>query len=136
MPWLLILALGGGGYYVYDKKKKNPNWSPLAALTGKKKAALEKVKATSTPTPAVTAGLDPNMTSGQVAQVNAALAGATDPAPVYAMASDLSSAYPNSATALIAKADALQAAKASGASDSELLQNMLAAGTYSFPEGS
>ena len=127
MPIWLLLALGGGGYYVY-KKKKDPSWSPM------KGHALGKVKKTSAAaTPSPTVGLDPGMTSEQVAAVNAALSSATDPAPVYALASQLSDTAPNSAKALIAKADALSAAKAQGASDAQVLQAMMTAGT---PSGS
>ena len=70
MPLLLIALLAAGGYAVYEKKK-NPNWNPLASITGQKSAALSKVAQTSTPTPASTAGLDPNMTSAQVAAAQA-----------------------------------------------------------------
>ena len=118
MPLLLIALLAAGGYAVYEKKK-NPNWNPLASITGQKSAALSKVAQTSTPTPASTAGLDPNMTSAQVAAANSLLAAGSDSAAMYSLASDYSNAgFVNTAKALIAKADAVSQAKTAGAADS------------------
>lgn len=125
VPWILA-AIGAG--YVYKKK---PEWLPSAIRpksASRKIAALGAVSATSRPTPAPTAGLDPNMTSAEVAAANGLLAGSADAGAMYAMASDYSGrGYVKTAEALIQKADAVSAAKTHGADDEALYAQMMAA---------
>jgi len=127
IPW--VLGLAGAGY-VYKKK---PEWLPKAirpAAADKRIAALSAVKATSVPTPASTAGMDPNMATAEVAAANGLLSGGTDASAMYQMASDYSEkGYVRTSEALIAKADAITAAQKHGADDAALLAQMNAATT-------
>lgn len=124
------IALLGAGAYVYKKK---PQWIP-AAIRPKslqKDVALAKVAATTKSTPHAGAGMDPGMTSAQVAAANGMLTSATDPSPVYAMASDYSGlGFVKTSEALIAKAEALAEARKHGAEDDELLAQMRAASSH------
>lgn len=124
--WFALIA----GAYIYKKK---PEWipAPIRPKHGDKKvAALANVQATSRPTPAPTAGLDPNMSSAEVASANGLLGGGTDSAAMYAMASSYSEkGYVNTAEALIKKADAIETAKKHGADDDALQAQMNAAAT-------
>lgn len=127
IPWAIGLA---GAGYVYKKK---PEWLPKAlrpASADKKIAALHAVKASSTPTPSATAGMDANMATAEVAAANGLLSGGTDASAMYAMASDYSEkGYVKTSEALIAKADAITAAQKHGADDASLLAQMNAATT-------
>ena len=130
MSWIPWIAGALGVGYVYKKK---PEWLPKAlrpAAADKRIAALKAVKATSSPTPAATAGMDPNMATAEVAAANGLLSGGTDASAMYAMASDYSEkGYVRTSEALIAKADAITAAQKHGADDAALLAQMNAATT-------
>lgn len=130
MSWIPWIAGALGVGYVYKKK---PEWLPKAirpASADKKIAALHAVKYTSAPTPAATAGMDPNMATAEVAAANGLLSGGTDASAMYAMASDYSEKnYHATSEALIAKADAITAAQKHGADDAALLAQMQAATT-------
>jgi hypothetical protein len=124
---LALIAAGLGGFYVY---KKRPDLLPKALQPKAKAVALDKVVQTSAAaTPHATAGMDPGMTTADVAAANQLLASSKDASAMNAMASSLSEAgHNNTAKALIAKADSLGAAKASGASDDDIYKAMMAAG--------
>lgn len=125
-----LVWIGGalGAAYVYKKK---PQYLPHFLQPkdhAKKVAALGHVTATSNPTPAATAGLDPHMSTQEIAAANGLLQNSADPAALYQMASDYSEkGYVATAKALIAKADAVSAAQKHGASDEEIFQQMMAA---------
>ncbi|MHB2027567.1 MAG: hypothetical protein ACYCPT_01965 [Acidimicrobiales bacterium] len=124
---LLIAGLGSGVWWMrkYEPSKLPKFLQPAPSVM--KAAAVQRVVATSVPTPVASAGLDPGMTSAQVQAANVLLAAGTDSAAMYQMASDYSAlGYVNTAKALIAKADAITAAKSEGASDQEILSQMMA----------
>jgi hypothetical protein len=128
MLFPILLGLGVGGFYVY---KKHPEWLPaqLKPSAGNKAVALNKVvNASMNTTPHPTAGKDPGMTTAQVDAANQLIASSTDSKAMNALASDYSAkGLNNTATALITKANAVDAAKASQASDDELYKAMMTA---------
>jgi hypothetical protein len=130
MQPLTFLLLGGLGYYGY-KKYQNPLWSPLTSLCASphdKVLALEKVKVTSVPTPALSVALDPNMTTNQVHEVNTTLVSEIDPHKIAAHADVLHDlGHTQSANALTAKANAVGEAMALGASDADIHKKQLEA---------
>ncbi len=125
---LVIIGAVAGAAWVYKKKPEILPKFLQPKDHAKKVAALGAVTATSAPTPSHMAGLDPNMSSTEVASANGLLQNSSDPAALYAMASDYSErGYNATARALISKADALSAAKKHGASDDEVFNQMMAA---------
>lgn len=133
---LAWIGLAAAGTYVYKKK---PQWIPAALRpkSAQKNVALGRVTETTKSTPHPSAGMDPDMTSGQVAAANGMLTTGTDPAPLYQMASDYSAlGFIKTSEALIAKADALAEARKHGAEDDELVAQMNAAVTASQAGGS
>ncbi|MFI5302548.1 MAG: hypothetical protein ACHREM_31035 [Polyangiales bacterium] len=138
MDPLTIALLAGGAGGIWWMRKKHPEKLPkflqpkgmqAGGAASAKAAAVQGVVNTSAPTPHPTAGLDPNMSTSDVASANQMLATATDANAVYAMASSYSEKnFVKTSQALIAKADALSHAKAAGASDAELLHSMMTAG--------
>lgn len=121
-----ILGLGAGSVWVW---KKHPDWLPKPLRpSARKNLALAAVTRTSNPTPSATAGLDPGMSSAEVAAANGLLQQSSDPDALYAMASDYSARdFVKTSEALIAKADALKLAQQHGASDDEIYAQMMAA---------
>lgn len=126
---LVIIGAVAASAYVYKKKPEILPKFLQPKGHANKVAALGAVTATSVPTPSAMAGLDANMSSAEVASANGLLQNGTDPSALYSMASDYSGkGYNATAKALIAKADALSAAKGHGASDDEVFNQMMAAG--------
>jgi hypothetical protein len=127
---LVIIGAVAGAAYVYKKKPEILPKFLQPKDHAKKVAALGAVTATSAPTPSALHGLDANMTSAEVASANGLLSNGTDPSALYAMASDYSErGHVETAKALIAKADAISAAKKHGADDDEVFKQMMAATT-------
>lgn len=115
-PWTLLLVGIGGTWYL---RKYHPTLLPAVlrpTTTPAQAAAVASVAQASVPTPSPTAGLDPGMSSVEVATANQALASSSDPnqlselGAVYGMFG-----YVNTSKALLAKANAISVAMAAGA---------------------
>lgn len=122
---LLLLALGAGGYAVYEKWT-NPSWSPISAALATPSAlrsALARVRQTSVPTPDAHSGLDPNMTSALVAEMNKLLQLETDHVALHGAAAAMDeSGHENTAHALRAKGSAIADAEACGATKTDIIE--------------
>jgi murein L,D-transpeptidase YcbB/YkuD len=128
---LALIGLGGLTAYGVYEKRKNPSWTPFSTLfaTPRELAArLFHVRQTSVPTPSPAAALDPGMTPQQVHAANLVLTAETHPVVLHQHAKAARSAgFPNTASAIKAKAEAVGEAKAAGASDADIKREQAAA---------
>lgn len=127
-----LLLLGIPAFALF-KKHRNPHWTPFSTLFATPRdlnAALERVRITSVPTPALTSALDPGMSSEQVKAVNVMLTSETDQAKISNEAKHAKAlGFHNTSKALDAKASAVGHAKAKGATDDDIHKEQLAAQT-------
>jgi hypothetical protein len=125
--YLLIAATALGLW----KRHENPHWTPFSTVFATPRQlneALERVRFTSVPTPTPTAGLDPGMSSDQVQSINVTLSSETDIGKIHQEAATAKAlGLENTSKALKAKADAVAAAKAKGATDTDVHKEQLAA---------
>lgn len=128
-----LIATAGGLFWLREKKPGllpkflQPKAIAAAGPAVAKQAAISNAVAASTPTPSPAVGLDPGMTTAQIAAANQALSSSTDADALYQMASQYSQEnFVKTSQALIAKADAITQAKKQGASDNELFSQMMA----------